>query len=223
MISCPNCGKTVAEDALHCGHCGHKLEQTTSQKTMMGFALSPEDLQKAIQEAGQQRAQQQQQEPGPTEPLATLQPPATGGTGPQSLPGDEIAPTEILPSLSENPALSDTLDPDSDVAADFGAFGQPQFSEPALGSFEVPSNVSEVVAPPGGFSNPVTPDPFASQPVAEPSAMQSMTPMQPTGLETQSGEESFIEKNKKMLIIAGAAFAVLGACCVFGTIYSLFF
>src|SRR5690554_1026050 len=123
MISCPNCGKSVADDAVHCGHCGYKLEQVTSQKTMMGLALSPEDLQKAIQEAGQRREETQQ----PTV--------AESQSQDQEFPIDEMARTEMLPSVDGNPALSDTLDPDADVASFYGLPAQ-QTPESAFDGFD---------------------------------------------------------------------------------------
>lgn len=210
MISCPNCGKSVAEDAAHCGHCGHKLEQATSQKTMMGFALSSEDLQKAIQEAGQRREEEAQP------PVAAPQPQA------QEFSIDEMARTEILPSIDGNSAFSDTLDPDSDLASSYGFSGQ-QGADSSLGGFDLPSNVEEVVSAPGGFSEPSFQAPFPqSAPMAAPS-IQSMAPMQSGSPENQGGEESFIEKNKKMLIIAGAVFAVLFGCCILSTVYSIVF
>lgn len=204
MISCPNCGKSIADDAAHCGHCGHKIEQTTSQKTMMGFALSPEDLQKAIQEAGQRRESQ----------------PAAAESRPQELPIDELARTEILPSIEGNPALSDTLDPDADVGMNLGQGA----AESAFSGFATPSNVSEVVAEPAdvakpsGFGGPSVQDPFAQPASSAAPAIQSMAPMQSTNPENEGGEESFVAKNKKLLIIAGAVAAVLMSCCVIGMV-----
>lgn len=206
MISCPNCGKSVADDAVHCGHCGHKIELVTNQKTMMGFSLSPEDLQKAIAEAGQQRAAQ-------SAAVAQAEP-------------VELARTEILPSLDTNPALSDTLDPESDIAAEAeqlaagSPFGSsPGFgNSPGFGSMEPKSDVS------GGFAGaPSVHDPF-SQPAAAP-VQQSITPMQQSTLQTSfpgngdgAGEGSFIEKNKKLLIIGGAVAVLLFGCCVVGIV-----
>ncbi len=199
MISCPNCGKSVADEAVHCGHCGHKIEPATNQKTMMGFSLSPEDLQKAIAEAGQQRAAQAAE------------------------PVDELGRTEILPSVGGNPALSDTLDPDSEVGAEAEQFAAqaPLGDSFGFGNMEPKNDVLD-----GLSSTPSVHDPF-EQPSMNPFE-QSVTPMQQSSMQTNfpgsndgAGEESFIEKNKKMLIIGGGILAVLFGCCIIGVIVQL--
>lgn len=52
MISCPNCGKDIDDDAAHCGHCGHKIE-VKSKKTIMGFggAVDPDALRSKLDKA----------------------------------------------------------------------------------------------------------------------------------------------------------------------------
>ncbi len=42
MISCPNCGKKISEDAAHCGHCGHRIE-VKQKKTMVGMGAIDQD------------------------------------------------------------------------------------------------------------------------------------------------------------------------------------
>ena len=42
MIVCPNCGKQNADESVHCGFCGHQLQEG-GKKTMFGMAaLDPE-------------------------------------------------------------------------------------------------------------------------------------------------------------------------------------
>ncbi len=210
MISCPNCGKSVADDAVHCGHCGHKIEMATNQKTMMGFSLSPEDLQKAIAEAGQLRASQ--------------------SAAAEAELVDEMGRTEILPAIDANPALSDTLDPDSDFSMETEQMsgGSPFESDSGFRRMEPKNDVLDGLA-----ATPSVHDPFA-QPSVAPFG-PSTTPMQQSPVQQSpmqvnfqtgdqpTGEQSFVEKNKKLLMIGGAVFAVLFACCILSTIYSFFF
>lgn len=52
MINCPNCDKQIADDAAHCGYCGHQLEDKSKKKTMFGMAaLGGDELKKAVEEA----------------------------------------------------------------------------------------------------------------------------------------------------------------------------
>lgn len=55
MKQCPDCGENLADDAVHCGHCGAKVEESEDDggKTMFGMgALTDEDLAQAAGEAG---------------------------------------------------------------------------------------------------------------------------------------------------------------------------
>ena len=51
MITCPNCGKDVSEDAVHCGHCGHRLQPKQQNKTMLGMGAIDPEWQQKFQEA----------------------------------------------------------------------------------------------------------------------------------------------------------------------------
>lgn len=65
MKQCPDCGENLADDAVHCGHCGTKVEEEEkdSNKTMFGVgALSDEDLEKAAQQAKKKSENQRTQE-----------------------------------------------------------------------------------------------------------------------------------------------------------------
>jgi hypothetical protein len=52
MINCPNCDKQIADDAAHCGYCGHQLEEKSKKKTMFGMAaIGGDELKKAVEDA----------------------------------------------------------------------------------------------------------------------------------------------------------------------------
>jgi len=53
MKDCPDCGEQVADDAVHCGHCGAKVEEERSEKqTMFGVGtVDADSLKSAVDEA----------------------------------------------------------------------------------------------------------------------------------------------------------------------------
>jgi len=56
MKECPECGENLADDAVHCGHCGERVEDQEEDKkqTMFGVgALSDEDLEAGSQGDGE--------------------------------------------------------------------------------------------------------------------------------------------------------------------------
>ena len=63
MIVCQNCGKEIAEDSAHCGHCGAAVE-VSNKKTMMGFggAIDSDALKAELEKAKAKREGQDQGE-----------------------------------------------------------------------------------------------------------------------------------------------------------------
>lgn len=102
MITCPNCGKQVADDTVHCGHCGHRI-QTDQKKTMLGMAaINPAELQKALAQ-GRETAQQSAE--GPDAPKLKLPTPGDVAGGVERQPGDFALPRpEAQPSPSASAA-----------------------------------------------------------------------------------------------------------------------
>lgn len=107
MITCPNCGKSVAEGVAHCGHCGHKMD-IENKKTMLGMpAINAGDLQRSIAEAKDAAGSATQPLPTPspaTQPAAEEKPklklPTPGGGAPSSSTGGGFS----LPKPSSAPA-----------------------------------------------------------------------------------------------------------------------
>jgi cobalamin biosynthesis Mg chelatase CobN len=52
MKSCPECEEQIADDAVHCGHCGAKVEERDSKQTMFGVgAVDQDELDQAVADA----------------------------------------------------------------------------------------------------------------------------------------------------------------------------
>jgi len=123
MKQCPECGENLADDAVHCGHCGAQVEEggEDNKETMFGVgALSDEDLE-GIEEGGEGDDDDDFRLPSPgemggddqdgedrTDRGAEGAPDQGGGEGRPGLkgPSDEddaaaLAETEALPSLDE--------------------------------------------------------------------------------------------------------------------------
>ncbi|MBA2661623.1 MAG: hypothetical protein H0U74_04970 [Bradymonadaceae bacterium] len=204
MIPCPNCGKPVAEDAAHCGHCGHKIE-ATGKKTMMGFAaLSPDDLQQAIREAGERKeaaaAPSEPKADAPKLRLPTPGSPRPDGSAPRpelkgfSLPrpeparapegADDTARTEMLPQVDSSmqpigDTIPETLDSMFERQNDASALFPDPDPEPepeAQAEFPVEPEISA-----SAFSSDFDPafDPELDLPGDEPAHQTS--PMEATG------------------------------------------
>jgi hypothetical protein len=103
MITCPNCGKQNADEAVHCGFCGHQLQEG-GKKTLFGMsALDPEMLKKAAEEAKQRQAvSAPAEDPGP--PMPTSIPKLNL---PKPSPSfDAFSATEAMPAVkAPNPSV----------------------------------------------------------------------------------------------------------------------
>ena len=54
MKTCPECEEQIADDAVHCGHCGAKVEERDSKQTMFGVgAVDQDELEQAVADAKQ--------------------------------------------------------------------------------------------------------------------------------------------------------------------------
>ncbi len=119
MISCPNCGKDIADDSAHCGHCGHKIE-VGSKKTIMGFggAVDASALRAKLKAA---KAREKGSATPPTGPSSQEDAPdmaptqmmdTVPGPGQGDVSDIETAPTEMMdqPSPSDFDVMEDEED-----------------------------------------------------------------------------------------------------------------
>ncbi|MFU8803640.1 MAG: zinc ribbon domain-containing protein [Bradymonadaceae bacterium] len=150
MITCPNCGKPVAEDVVHCGHCGHRMDHE-NKKTMLGMAaINADELQRAIAEA-KTGDDQSTDEPKPAAPKPAAPKPAAQS----SLPKPKLK----IPTPGQGP---------SSASSGGSPFSLPKPSTPA------PSTPAET--PSAETPAPSTP---AETPAADAAAAEAKTVMLP--------------------------------------------
>lgn len=120
MIICPNCGKEVSEDSVHCGHCGHRLKKEQQKKTMMGLgaidASWREKLTAAREESETSLPAPQEEWPSSEQSLGQ---PSQGGDAEQmafeatqameavSLEEQSYDPTQVMEAVSVDPLGTD--------------------------------------------------------------------------------------------------------------------
>ena len=100
MIICPNCEGENADNAIHCGFCGARLDEGSGNKqTMLGMAgINVDQIRAAAEEARRQREAQQQKSggggevPGPKLNLPNLgsSTPPPSSPSPHSRPGGAL-------------------------------------------------------------------------------------------------------------------------------------
>ena len=96
MIVCQNCGKEIAEDSAHCGHCGAAVE-VSNKKTMMGFggAIDSDALKAELEKAKAKREGQDQEEA------------STEGEDERSMAPTEMMDVGDLPEVDDESASED--------------------------------------------------------------------------------------------------------------------
>lgn len=135
MITCPNCGAQNADDAIHCGQCGHKIAEEGGRKTMFGMAaLNVGDIQKAAEQAQQARQ-------------------AAEGAAAEEV---ELAKTEVMQSVTDadlgpmpGPSAAAPAEPAPDPFADDFAqleaqYGNENFTRSEAPTAENPSLASQM-------------------------------------------------------------------------------
>lgn len=191
MITCPNCGKENADESVHCGFCGHQLQEG-GKKTMFGMAaLNADELKRAAEAA----------KAASGAPAAA--PPAGGPPA-----GDPFAKTEMLDSV---PAPADAP-PAKDPFADEFAALEAQYGDDAsldispFGEPSTPISDEPSFAPPAA-GPPASAPPAAGPPAAAPNAAP------PTGAPGPmvSANNGAVEKKKNnTMLFVGLGVAALG-------------
>ena len=142
MITCPNCGKEVTEDVLHCGHCGHRMKKEV-KKTMIGMgALNSDDLKRAIA-----RSRESAEQAGDSKA-----PEATEQAAPEQASVEESKAGTDLPSRQENLVKTQLLDdfqpPPSDAERRPRAGSDPAFARTeAMDAVSTPEPEDEIPGP----------------------------------------------------------------------------
>jgi hypothetical protein len=124
MISCPNCGKEVVESAVHCGHCGHRL-QGEQKKTMIGMgAVDPALLREQIEQARTEaEAKVEADAEAPTQMMeAVTEAPVSDALEEAQTAAMEPVVTEEAPA--RDPAFADTMLQEGVVVAPASTAGE---------------------------------------------------------------------------------------------------
>ena len=150
MISCPNCGKDIADDSVHCGYCGQEIVPGGGKKTIMGFGAITEDvLRKAAEEAKEARAQAEKE-------AEKQSAGAAGGFG-ERVESKLKIPKPVLPPSTEQDTAARTAPgklsiPKLGIGIDDTADAKTEAMEPIASERSAPAtieeDVSSVVAPP---------------------------------------------------------------------------
>jgi hypothetical protein len=196
MITCPNCGKQNADEAVHCGFCGHQLQEG-GKKTMFGMAaLDPEALKRAAEEAKLKKEQEAAASLEKPAPLPKLDLPKLGGASlnlpkPNSDP-DPFGATEMMSAVSPA-AKPPTNEPDpfadafAELEANYGKDFPSSAPSPADDDAGAPTELTDTsdlmaelaaggAAPVGtpmfqeGVKPAASDDPFAAPPSGDPFA-----------------------------------------------------
>jgi hypothetical protein len=173
MKQCPECDENLADDAVHCGHCGARVEEGDDggeKKTMFGLGtISDEDLEEAAEEAkgdsseaggdsGDGSGSSRLTRPGETDAGGQTAESAETDTGPEAGDGgarlgltdpdadsgsSALAETEAMPAVDDE--SGESREADSQLEGG-------RLSNPASG--EEPESELEDSASPGSDSTP---------------------------------------------------------------------
>lgn len=170
MIVCPNCKNENADDSVHCGFCGHQLQEGSGKKTMFGMAaLNADQIQQAADAAKAARAEQATPQ-APSLNLPSAPQPQANPAAPSLNLGSQddasaFAKTEMMPSISQN---------SEPLAAPPAA--EPPKKDPFADEFAA---LEATYGNDPDFSAPVDPTPSGPQDIVDPAPTPSMTPQQP--------------------------------------------
>lgn len=208
MITCPNCGKENADESVHCGFCGHQLQEG-GKKTMFGMAALDGDAIKAAAEAAKKAA-------------------ANASQGAMD-DGGAFAKTEMMPSVGGDAPGAPEPKKEDPFADEFAALEAQYGNDPSLDTPAASSSLPGLDTPPGeSFSSapgvattgPASPNMNASQPIqsAQQIPSQANNPMvKPPGTAMEK------KKNNTMVFVAiGIVVLLLLGCAAAGVAAVLF-
>jgi hypothetical protein len=145
MKDCPECGEQVADDAVHCGHCGSKVEEERSEKqTMFGVGtVDADSLKSAVDEAQGEAGDSDADDRG-SQDDASAESGDDQGSGGFRLPTPGEAGAESVDKDErENSPVSLSEDEDSTVEAS----GLPEPSDVGDGRLSAPKSESDAEDP----------------------------------------------------------------------------
>ena len=204
MITCPNCGKENADESVHCGFCGHQLQEG-GKKTMFGMAALDSDAIKAAAQAAKDAASQAAQ---------------------QTDEASAFAKTEMMPSIQNGEEPAAPKAPEKDPFADDFAALEAQYGNDS--SFDPPAPAAAPSASLPGLDTPAGApigSPAPQQPASSGPAMGGPASQGAAGgpMVQSSGNAMEKKKGNKGLIIAAVVFVVLSMLgCGVGGVIMLF-
>mgnify|MGYP000129620186 CR=1 FL=1 len=190
MITCPNCGKENADESVHCGFCGHQLQEG-GKKTMFGMAALDSDAIKAAAQAAKDAASQAAQ---------------------QTDEASAFAKTEMMPSIQNGEEPAAPKAPEKDPFADDFAALEAQYGNDS--SFDPPAPAAAPSASLPGLDTPAGApigSPAPQQPASSGPAMGGPAAQGAAGgpMVQSSNSGAVQKKSNKGLIIAVVAFIAL--------------
>ncbi len=215
MITCPNCGKENADESVHCGFCGHQLQEG-GKKTMFGMAALDSDAIKAAAEAAKQAAQAASTDQSDPFAKTEMMPSISGepdalGSAPSPNFGSAPSPSFPSSSPSEEPAATPAPDPFAD---DFAALEERFGNDPSLdvpASPEPAGSLPGLGTPPGQTPSSAPNAGFPDASNAGPVGGAQQDPGMVNNPMVQAPNTSVEKKSNKGLIIA----LVLGGVFLF--------
>lgn len=217
MIQCPSCGKDIADDSVHCGFCGAKIEMGAGKKTMIGFAAVSGDVLKQAAEEARKAREAEAAAPKkitlPTPNVPAAEPPASESPSsglripapPGTAPADENAPTSAHASIGAPSTLAEPAVPapphDTDPIAFAPAAEPPMVAEETLPEVDTPTLAGPTEL--GGGAPTSGPTEFGGP-------VQAARPTLPAK-----------KKNPAVILIAVVG-VILFFCCVAGLAWSIF-
>lgn len=184
MITCPNCDKENADESVHCGFCGHQLQEG-GKKTMFGMAaLNADELKRAAEAAK----------------AAAAAPPVSGPPA-----GDPFAKTEMLDSV---PAPADAPPAKDPFAAEFAAL-EAQYGDDASLDISPFGEPSTPIADEPSFAPPAAAPPTTAPPAAGPPA-HAAPPASAPGPMVPTNNGAVEKKKNNTMLFVGLGVVVLG-------------
>jgi cobalamin biosynthesis Mg chelatase CobN len=244
MKTCPECEEQIADDAVHCGHCGAKVDERDSKQTMFGVgAVDQDELDQAVADAkeaadraeeklkDEQQQQQQQQEEQTSDEFGGE---STGSRIPRP---DEVTGTHEEESAGTLSGTSSTVSTSgssgassSDASEQAPVGGETARSESDESEVQTPSQINTEepsfegsFGDDAGFREGATDDRAAvadqggspqSDPFADDDRFGGMPADSESDPHTHGAGASSESSDKKWFVIVGALIAIGGLGCI---------